>query len=170
MRSLKVNDNERTEVFRDLTPQALDEAKALLRAATHAALSTLAPEDGHPMVSRIGLAVMGHGVPVTLVSDLAAHTAALRADARCSLLVGEPGKGDPLAHPRVMLMCRAEPIDQRTAAQAAARAAYLASHPKAKLYVDFADFHFIRLVPEGGTFNAGFGQAYRLRAGDLVTG
>ena len=165
-----MNDNERTEVFRDLTPQALTEATALLRAATHAALATLAPEDGHPMVSRIGIAVMTDGVPVTLVSDLATHTPALRADARCSIMVGEPGKGDPLAHPRVMLRCRAEPIDPRSAVQAAARAAYLGSHAKAKLYVDFADFHFIRLVPEGGVFNAGFGQAYRLTPSDLAGG
>lgn len=165
-----MNDNERTEVFRDLTPQALAEATALLRAATHAALATLAQEDGHPMVSRIGIAVMTDGVPVTLVSDLAAHTPALRADARCSLMVGEPGKGDPLAHPRVMLKCRAEPVDPRSALQVAARTAYLGSHPKAKLYADFADFHFFRLVPVGGTFNAGFGKAYRLTAGDLFTG
>ena len=162
-----MGDNKRTEVFRELTPEALAEARAVLRAAGHAALATLSPEDGHPQVSRIGIAVMADGVPVTLVSDLAAHTPALRADPRCSLMAGDPGKGDPLAHPRVMLKCRANAIERGTPHEAEARAAYLAAHPKAKLYADFADFHFIRLAPESGSYNAGFGKAYRLTAKDL---
>lgn len=163
-------DNKRTEVFRELTPEACAEAKALLGSNRHAALAALSPEEGHPMVSRIGLAVMADGCPVTLISELAGHTPALRADPRCSLLVGEPGKGDPLAHPRVMLKCRAEPVIKGTPTEATARAAYLAVHPKAKLYVDFADFGLVRLVPESGTFNAGFGQAYRLTASDVLSG
>jgi putative heme iron utilization protein len=138
----------------------------LLRSFGHAALGVLSPEDGAPLVSRIGLAVTPDGVPVTLVSDLAAHTPALAADPRCSLMVGEPGKGDPLAHPRVMLRCRAEAVPR--ADEAAVRGAYLERHPKATLYVDFADFRFLRLMPEGGTFNAGFGRAYRLTASDLI--
>lgn len=163
-----MNDAKRTEVFRELNDAARADAKALLRATRHGALATLSPGDGHPQVSRIGMAVMPDGLPVALVSDLAAHTPALRADPRCALMVGEPGKGDPLAHPRLMLKCRAEEIASGTPESAAARAAYLAAHPKAKLYIDFADFHLVRLVPENGSFNAGFGQAYRMTPADLV--
>ena len=38
------------------------------------------------------------------MSELAGHRQALERNGACSLLVGEPGKGDPLAHPRVTLI------------------------------------------------------------------
>ena len=47
------------------------------------------------------------------------------------------------------------------------REGWLARHPKARLYVDFADFAFVRLRPEGAHLNGGFGRAYRLEPSDL---
>jgi heme iron utilization protein len=47
------------------------------------------------------------------------------------------------------------------------RALWLAQHPKAQLYVDFADFAFVRLAPRGAALNGGFGKAYALDAADL---
>ena len=64
-------------------------------------------ETGAPLASRVGVATDIDGAPLILVSMLSAHTPAILADPRCSLLVGEPGKGDPLAHPRLTLICRA---------------------------------------------------------------
>ena len=58
--------------------------------------------------------------------------AALVAEPRCSLLVGPvPGKGDPMAYPRVALYCRASMIAPGTAEADAAKTRYLAKNPKA---------------------------------------
>ncbi len=150
-----------------------DEARALARglvaAARHGALGTLDPVTGAPVVTRVGVGTTGTGEPLILVSDLSAHTAALRADPRASLLVGEPGaKGDPLAHPRLTLHCRARFVDRADAEHAALRARYLATHPKAALYVDFADFAFVVLAPGSASLNGGFGRAYDLSRDDLL--
>ena len=49
------------------------------------------------------------------------------------------------------------------------RARFLARHPKAKLYADFADFAFWRLVVEAGHLNGGFARAATVAASDLLT-
>jgi len=165
-----VSAEERTGVFRELTPEVAADARALLATVGHGALATLEHEDGYPMVTRIGLAMMPDGMPTTLVSELSGHTAALRADPRCAVMVGDPGKGDPLAHPRLTLTCRAAEVARGSDLHAAAREAYLARHPKAKLYDDFADFLFMRLLPERGSYVAGFGAAYRLGPADIAGG
>ncbi|MCB9928481.1 MAG: HugZ family protein [Alphaproteobacteria bacterium] len=139
----------------------------LVRTARHAALACLEPETGAPLASRIGLATDIAGAPVFLTSALTAHTPALLADSRCALLVGDPGKGDPLAHPRVTLSGRAERV-LPGAEREAVRWRYLARHPKAALYADFGDFAFWRVRIERASFNGGFGKAYHLAAADLV--
>lgn len=149
-----------------------DEARALalglLEAARHAALAVLQPGTGAPYVSRIALGLSPDGAPVTLVSTLAQHTTALRADPRAALLLGEPGgKGDPLTHPRLSLQVRARFVAPDDPARAAIRAKYLADHPKAKLYADFADFGFVLFEVEGASLNGGFGRAYQLGPEDL---
>lgn len=152
-----------------------DEARALARAlldhAPFASLSHLEPETGYPLVTRTGFALDSDGAPLLLMSELSAHFAALAADARCSLLIGEPGQinkpgGDPLTHPRLTLVGRATRIAR--SASDTARTAYLARNPKAKLYIDFGDFHFWRITPERAFLNGGFGKAYNLEASDLM--
>ena len=153
--------------LRETTPEAIAEARQLIAAAPYGALATLSPEDGYPIATRIGLAMLER-MPLTLISALSAHTIALRADPRCSLLVGEVGKGDPLAHARVTLKCRAREVRPDDARRAAARTAYLSRHPKAALYVDFADFTFVVLAPESALYNAGFGRAYAIDGAALL--
>lgn len=146
-------------------------ARTLIDGARYAALSHVEPETGHPLVSRIGLGQHG-GMPLILISQLSSHTSALEADPRCALLIGEVGqvnadKGDPLTHPRLTLIGVAQKItDPGTHHEA--RTAYLASHPKAKLYVDFADFSFWQIVPQRIALNGGFGKAFALRPSDLT--
>lgn len=152
-----------------------DEARALaqglLDAARFAALATLHPETGAPYVSRIALGRAPSGAPVTLVSTLALHTTALRADPRAALLIGEPGhRGDPLTHPRLTLNASARFVARDDPAHAAIREKYLAEHPKSKLYADFADFGFVLFEAEGAALNGGFGKAYALSADDLGLG
>ena len=149
-----------------------DEARALARRlmeeARHGALGVLDPDTGAPHVTRVAVGI-GDGGPVTLISALSHHTRALAADPRCSLLLGEPGpRGDPLTHPRLTLLARAAFVAPDDPGRAALREAWLARHPKAKLYVDFADFAFVRLEPAGAHLNGGFGRAYRLGAADLA--
>ncbi|PWE29291.1 pyridoxamine 5-phosphate oxidase [Maritimibacter sp. 55A14] len=157
--------------FRPADDEARALARTLLAQAAFAALGVLEPETGAPMVTRIALATVPDGAPLTLISDLALHAGALRADPRCSLLVGEPGrKGDPLTHPRLTLRCRAGFAQHDDPGHAALRRHYLAQRPKAALYADFADFHFVTMRIEAGYLNAGFGRAYRLAPADILPG
>lgn len=139
-------------------------ARQLLVQADFGALATADPEGGPaPLVARV--AVTGTGdAALILVSDLALHSKALHADPNCSILLGEPGsKGDPLTHPRMTIVARAEHADKQ-----AARALWLGRHPKAQLYYDFSDFRLLRLVPRVIHLNGGFGKAYRLTPEDLA--
>ncbi|HMA13517.1 MAG TPA: DUF2470 domain-containing protein [Kiloniellaceae bacterium] len=142
-------------------------ARGLLRSARHGALATLEPADGAPLATRAGLATDLDGAPVFLVSTLSVHTQALLADARCSLLVGEPGKGDPLAHPRLTVTGRARRAGDE-ALRARLKRRYLARHPKAALYADFPDFSFWRLEVARASLNGGFGRAYAMTPGDVL--
>ena len=148
-----------------------DEARALARdllsAARYAALAVL-DDDGAPMVTRVAFGLGPDGAPLTLVSDLSAHTRALRAHPACSLLVGEPGdKGDPLTHPRLTVQARARIVPHADPAYADLAAHYLRDHPKAQLYIGFADFNFVLFTPTRALLNGGFGKAYELSAQDL---
>ncbi|MEH6726912.1 MAG: pyridoxamine 5'-phosphate oxidase family protein [Hyphomicrobiales bacterium] len=151
-----------------------DDARALGRQLLHqarfAALATLEPDTGHPLASRIAFGLDGAGRPISLMSTLAYHTKALIADARCSLLVGEPGKGDPLAHPRMTLQATATLLDKASEDHLQTRAHYLTQHPKAALYVDFGDFFLFRFTVETAYLNGGFGKAFVLTADDLGCG
>jgi hypothetical protein len=159
----------RPDPFHAPDDEARRTARALLAAARHAALAYLDPETGTPGISRIGFGLDGDGTPLTLVSSLSAHQPALAARPDCAVMVGEPGgRGDPLAQPRLMLRARARLLDRAAPDHPARRAAWLAQHPKAALYVDFADFAFVRLEPVSAVLNAGFARAFRLAAADLA--
>ncbi len=107
--------NDKPKVIRETDAEAIRLAKTLIRTRRYGALAVLDPQTGGPLVSRVGVATDLDGTPLILVSMLSAHTQALIADPRCSLLLGEPGKGDPLAHPRISLICRAERIERDSA-------------------------------------------------------
>lgn len=143
-------------------------AKGLVRQARFAALATLDPLDGSPSVSRVSLATAMDGAPGFLISALSGHFANLDADPRCSLLVGEPGKGDPLAHPRMTLIGRARRLAPGTQRELF-KARYLSRHPKSALYADFPDFAFWLFETDRASLNGGFGKAYALGGGDLAT-
>lgn len=149
-----------------------DDARALARdlmgQARFAALGVLL-EDGGPLVTRVAFGLDPQGRPVSLISELAQHTRALRQRPACSLLVGEPGtRGDPLAHPRLSLMARAEFIPRAAPEHAALAAHYLSRRPGAKLYLQFSDFSFVQFRVTAAHLNGGFGKAFDLAAADLL--
>lgn len=162
-------DQEPRQVLRPTDDQARRMARGLIRTARFGALAALEPETGHPLASRVATATDLDGTPVILTSALSGHTAAIRQTPSCSLLVGEPGKGDPLAHPRTTLFCQARPVDRNSEAHQRLRQRYLLRHPKAGLYVDFGDFSFFRLDLERASLNGGFGKAFELSREDLLS-
>ena len=142
-------------------------ARELLDTATYAALAVL--ENGHPSVTRIAFATTPEGAPLSLISDLSSHTQALDQTPTCSILVGEPeDRGDPLTHPRLTLQATAQFVRHGDDLHPALRAHYLSLRPKAKLYIDFADFRLVRFDVQSALLNGGFGKAYRLTAADLA--
>lgn len=155
-------------VIRPTDEDARRQARELARGARFGTLAVLEPETGHPFSSRVLLGTDVDGVPVMLSSTLTTHTRAVLADPRCSLLVGEPGKGDPLAWPRLTILADAERVKPDTESHSWIRSRFLRRHPKAALYIDFPDFSFFRLVPKSASLNGGFGKAYNIFGSDLI--
>ncbi|SMX38880.1 HugZ family pyridoxamine 5'-phosphate oxidase [Maliponia aquimaris] len=154
--------------FRPVDDDARALARQLLTAADFAALAVTRPDTGTPSVTRIALATDPQGAPLSLVSTLSSHTAALEAAPSCALLVGEPGpRGDPLTHPRLTLHAEARLIARDAPEHPALRAHYLAQRPKAQLYIDFGDFRMVSFRVTDALLNGGFGKAYRLAPEDL---
>lgn len=162
-------DDKPKDVLRATDVEGIRLAKTLLRSSRYGALAAIDAKDGAPIASRVGVATDTDGCPLILVSGLAAHTAAIVADPRCSLLLGEPGKGDPLAHPRITLACKAVRYARDTDDWARAERRYLNKNPKAKLYVGLGDFAFFRLEIEKASLNGGFGKAYALTREDVLS-
>lgn len=135
----------------------------LLRSIRPAALGTL-DADGFPFTTLVTVATDLDGSPLILTSRLSSHTANLERDQRVSLLFAQTGRGDPLAHPRLTVLGRAERTEEPRI-----RGRFLARNPKAKLYVDFPDFSFWRIAILGGHINGGFARAASLSAEDLRT-
>jgi putative heme iron utilization protein len=145
-------------------------ARRLLRAADRAALATeLADRTGGngapwPYASLVLLACDHDAAPLLLMSDLSEHARNIAVDPRLSLLIdGTAGRVDPLTGPRVSLLGRAEKTtDPRL------KARFVARHPSASLYADFADFHLYRVTVTRAHFVAGFGRIHWIDAADLL--
>jgi heme iron utilization protein len=138
------------------------EARKLLRAARVGMLASSA--DGQPFASLVTPACAPDLSVLLLLSDLSEHTRHLRADARCSVLVtGAPQDANPQTTPRVSVNGLAEPTTDP-----ALKSRYLAVHPYAAQYADFADFSLWRIRPLGGLYVGGFARAARFRAAALT--
>jgi putative heme iron utilization protein len=146
----------------------LAEAKLLLRSIRAGSLATLVADSGYPFASLVNVATDTDGSPILLLSQLAAHTRQLTADARLSLLLARSGPGDPLAHPRLTILGKARRISEGQH-RAALRARFLARHPKSSLYADFGDFSFWRIEMDHVHLNGGFGRAGSFDAALLRT-
>jgi heme oxygenase (biliverdin-IX-beta and delta-forming) len=141
--------------------------KRLLRATPMGALATLREGTSNPFCSLVNIGTLPDGSPILLISGLAVHTRNIAADHRVSLLLAEPGAPDPLTAPRISITGTAERLTD--SAVAIARRRYLAAHPSAELFVDFADFSFYRIAPETVHLVAGFGRIVDLRGAEVLT-
>ena len=142
-------------------------AKQLLRTRATAALASLRPDKGNPFCSLVNLASMPDGSPILLISRLAVHTRNILHDPRVSLLLADADAVDPLAAPRISLTGTAGAIEDDMQDTAFRR--YLAAHPTAEVFVNFADFSFYRMAIDEGHLVAGFGRIIDLAAPQLLT-
>lgn len=153
------------QTLRPVDDEARALAETLMRSARFGALG-VREADGAPAVSRVNVATAVDGAVGFLASRLTPHFAALEADGRCSLLLGEPGKGDPLAHPRIALFGEASLLTPGPDRERF-RDRFLRRHPKAALYADFGDMGYWIVAPARASLNGGYGRAYALSASDL---
>jgi len=85
-------------------------------------------------------------------------------------LIGNVGRGDPVAHRRTTLFCQAGRIERHTPGGIAALDRYLTANPKARLYAELPDFMLFALRVGRATYNGGFGKAFRMSGEDYYTG
>lgn len=153
--------------IRPTNDEARQITRDLIANARFGSLAVLHPDTGLPHVTRIAISTSRSGILLSLISDLSFHTKALRQNPDCSLLLGEPlANGDPLVYPRVSIQCKAAFLTRYNPEHADIRAHYLAKRPKAKLYIDFTDFHFVLFNIQSASLNGGFGKAYELTTRD----
>jgi putative heme iron utilization protein len=149
----------------DFDPAGL--ARSLLRRSRQAALATLTPGSGDPYCSLVNVASQPDGSPILLISRLALHTRNLLGDARLSLMLDERAEGDPLEGSRIMLAGRAEQASGDDVA--ILRRRYLNAHPSSEVFVNFKDFSFFRIRPDGAHLVAGFGRIVDLKPEQFLT-
>jgi len=151
------------------------QVRALIRGAVTATLGTLEaaapagpPGTGTgrgpaPYCSLVLGACDHDGSPLLLLSTLARHTANLGGNDAVSLLYdGTGGYDEPLTGPRATVLGAIAPTTEPRH-----RDRFLARHPSAAQYADFADFSFYRVTLREAHLVAGFGRIVTL-AGEAV--
>src|SRR5208337_3242299 len=126
-------------------PSFAERARTLMHLGRIGSLSTLSrKQPGFPFGSLMPYTLDAEGRPIFLISTMAMHTQNLKADARASLLITQPGTGDdPLGASRVTLVGNVMPMTPPEVPEA--RTLYLERHANSKYWVDFEDFSFYRL-------------------------
>lgn len=138
-------------------PSHAERTRTLASLVSIGTLSTMSRRHpGFPFGSLMPFALDSAGRPILLISSMAMHTQNLSADRRCSLFVAQPSPdGDPLGSARATLIGEALPVPASDLT--VVREVYEARHPNSRYWVDFPDFSFYRLQPEGLYYVGGFG-------------
>ena len=160
--------NEKIDPIRKTDDEAYNLTRGLLEDTKYASLGVNDISSGFPIVSRVSACFSKATGLFFAGSDLSLHSKCLLADEKCSLMLGEPGKGDGLAYARITFLghvCRMQNEHERRNEY---REVFLQKHPKAELYIDFLDFGFYPIVLERAYLNGGFGKAYHLDKQDLL--
>lgn len=147
------------------TEQGIREARLLIRGAQAATLATSA--GGQPFASLVTPAPGPDLSPLLWLSTLSEHTRHLAAEPRCALLFTGAAEGpNPQTAPRVTVSGLAERVPEAEVPPLKAR--WLARHPYAALYAEFADFALWRVRIGGALHVGGFARAERIRASELA--
>ena len=154
--------------IRETNDEAIELAGRLFQQAKYGALAVLENETNVPLVSRIAVTWSSEAGVYFLASDLSSHSRCLAVNSVCSLMLGEPGKGDGLAYPRITLIGDAARLPNDHKKRNRLKEQFVKTHPKAELYVDFADFGFYPFNIERAQLNGGFGKAFLLNREDLA--
>ncbi|MEM7215298.1 MAG: HugZ family protein [Pseudomonadota bacterium] len=158
---------EKINPVRRVDEEAISLARKLLAEARYAALAVKEPESDVPLVSRVAAAWSSDTGLFFSGSDLSIHSKCLVEDSTCSIMLGEPGKGDGLAHPRMTLIGSAARMGNEDHNRDLFRTVFVDIHPKAKMYIDFADFGFYPVLASRALLNGGFGKAYHFDLEDM---
>lgn len=159
---------DRINPVRETDAEALQLAERLVGETKYSVLGVLEQGTDVPLVSRVAAAWDRETGFFFCASDLSVHSQCLLHNPTCSFLLGEPGKGDGLAHPRITLIGKTARLENANPDRALFRERFLRTHPKAELYVDFTDFGFYPVSVERAMLNGGFGKAYHLSKDDLA--
>ncbi|MEX0695388.1 MAG: DUF2470 domain-containing protein [Rhodospirillales bacterium] len=142
-----------------------DQARLLVRERGVGALATTLVDGQAPYASLVTYACDHQGQPIFLFSALSDHTRNIAADPWASLLVENAStRRNPQTGPRLTLIGQIRP-DRKPET----RARFLARHPDAKLYADFADFAFYRMTVERAHYVGGFARAVWFDAKHVLT-
>ena len=158
---------EKINPIHETNQEAFELTKKLLNETKYAALGVNDMESDFPLVSRIAACYHDKLGLFFAGSDLSVHSKCLLEDDKCSLMLGEPGKGDGLAYARITFVGHTSRMPNDHQLRAQYRDAFLKTHPKAELYIDFGDFGFYPLKLKRGLLNGGFGKAFHLDESDL---
>jgi len=159
--------NEKINPIRETNDEAIALARKLIAETRYAAIGVKEMETDIPLVSRIAIAYSAEAGFFFCASDLSVHSKCLKEDSACSLLLGEPGRGDGLAYPRITVIGKTQRLPNDTDQRPLLRETFLKIHPKAELYIDFADFGFYPVEIERAQLNGGFGKAFHLTQEEL---
>ena len=145
-----------------MSVEAAKHARELLLKEYRGMLATHSKKmPGFPFGSVVPYCLDEAGRPLLLISRIAQHTHNLRADARCSLLVGERDADDVQGAGRLTLLAEARQLNDEVAIEAAA-ARYYRYFPQARDFHRIHDFDFWVLEPVRWRFIGGFGAIHWL--------
>ncbi len=147
--------------------EAFELTRILLAETKYASLAVNDKDSNFPLVSRIAACYDEKLGLFFAGSDLSVHSKCLVEDKKCSIMLGEPGKGDGLAYARITFVAETSRMLNEDKQRSEFREAFLKTHPKAELYIDFGDFGFYPLKIQRGLLNGGFGKAFHLDENDL---
>ncbi|MBB3998137.1 putative heme iron utilization protein [Aureimonas pseudogalii] len=82
-------------------------------------------------------------------------------------MIRDVARGDPLSQPRMTLNGDAEEIPRSHEAFSRVRRRFLARHPTASVYAEFADFAWMRVHIQQASLVTGFARAHRLDRSDM---
>ncbi|KAF1056426.1 MAG: hypothetical protein GAK44_00243 [Pseudomonas delhiensis] len=151
-----------------MSVKAAKHARELLLKEYRSVLSTQSKKwPGFPFGSVVPYCLDGAGRPLILISRIAQHTHNLKADPKCSLLIGEREAADIQAVGRLTLLAEARQLEDAADIEAAA-ARYYRYFPGSADYHRAHDFDFWVLEPVQWRYIGGFGDIHWLAA-DSVT-